>query len=144
MELTRRIEEASLNSWPALSQLVYDGWIVRLAKGYTKRANSVTPLATGDLEMTSKVEFCEKTYTRAGLPCVFRLVEPFPVDGLDDLLASRGYATVSPSLVMALDVGSEPEPDAPDREGIEVVPLRKPSRRPCSWLPPSPVGMPLT
>ena len=36
------LEELAMNAWPAIQTYLYDGWIVRFANGYTKRANSVT------------------------------------------------------------------------------------------------------
>ena len=44
-ELTNsRLEEIQFNAWPAFQTLIYEGWIVRLTNGYTKRANSVNIL----------------------------------------------------------------------------------------------------
>lgn len=40
----KTIEELSLSHWQPLSTLLYDGWVLRFAKGYTKRANSVQPI----------------------------------------------------------------------------------------------------
>ena len=48
--LHRRLEEVAMNAWPALQQMLFDGWILRFAQGYTKRANSVHPLFESHLD----------------------------------------------------------------------------------------------
>lgn len=103
-ELARRIEEASLNSWPALQQVLFDGWILRFSEGYTKRANSVNPLYTSTLDVKAKVEACQRLYSDRGLRTVFRIT-PFvsPAD-LDQVLEARGYEKVDPTLVLYLDL----------------------------------------
>ncbi|MEA3309760.1 MAG: hypothetical protein U9Q70_09655 [Chloroflexota bacterium] len=76
MFLERRIEEVSLNSWPALQQILFDGWVLRFSEGYTKRANSVNPLFASSLDVEVKIDTCERLYAERGLPTVFRLT-PF-------------------------------------------------------------------
>ena len=72
--LVQRVEEASLNAWPALTQLLYDGWIVRMTHGFTRRANSVTPLGGGgDRPLLDKIRWCENLYARSRQPTLFRL-----------------------------------------------------------------------
>jgi len=90
----RHIEEASLNAWPALNSLLYDGWLLRFADGYTKRANSVTPLYASDLAASTKVGVCEALYRRQGLPPIFRLPAYAGMQELDVLLAARGYRQI--------------------------------------------------
>ena len=41
------LESRLLNAWPSFDYQTYDGWILRLANGYSKRANSVTPFLPG-------------------------------------------------------------------------------------------------
>ncbi len=100
----RRIEEAALNAWPAHRQMLYDGWLVRMAGGYTKRANSVTPLYEGALAIGEKVAACEALYRAAGLPPIFRLT-PWAPPALDALLAERGYTLLDPTDVLAAPLG---------------------------------------
>ena len=91
MSHKRQIEEASLNAWPALNTLLYDGWILRFARGYTKRANSVTPLYAGELDADAKLDFCAEQYRRQGLRPIFRLAQCNSIAGLDPRLAERAY-----------------------------------------------------
>jgi N-acetylglutamate synthase len=104
--LARRIEKASLNAWPALQQLLYDGWIVRWSTGYTKRANSVTPLYPSELDLDEKIARCEGLYRDRGLPPIFRLTSLACPPGMDDALAQRGYRLVDPTLVLHLDLAA--------------------------------------
>ena len=90
--LRRRVEEASLNAWPALQQMLLDGWVLRFSKGFTRRANSVTPVYPSTQPIPDKVRYCENLYARDGLPTYFRLTTLRDADGLDNVLAERGYA----------------------------------------------------
>ena len=104
----RRIEEAGLNSWPALQHLLFDGWLVRFAQGYTKRANSVTPLYPSLLSTEEKIAWCEHFYQENQLPTIFRLLS-FSEENqhLDQLLAQRGYYALDHTLVWSLKLPSE-------------------------------------
>jgi len=109
--LPQRIEEASLNAWPALQHILFDGWILRFSRGYTKRANSVNPLYVSSLDVQEKVDVCEKLYREKGLPPVFRLTPFSSPAGLDQVLEGRGYRKADPTLVLFLDLrGRDIEP----------------------------------
>ena len=60
--LYRRLEEVALNAWPALQQMLFDGWLLRFARGYTKRANSINALYDSRLDVATKIAACERTY----------------------------------------------------------------------------------
>lgn len=89
--MIRTIEELSLNAWPSLQTLLIDGWVLRFAEGYTRRANSVYPLYPSQGGTTERIVACERRYRSRGLPVVFKMTTAcFPPE-LDDLLAARGY-----------------------------------------------------
>lgn len=102
--LQQRIEEASLNAWPALQQNLYDGWVLKYAKGYTKRANSVNILAESTIDLPEKVAASERFYAGKGLPTVFRLTSFNATPGLDQLLEQRGYRQIDKTHVLCLDL----------------------------------------
>src|SRR5690349_24012374 len=85
------IEEVSLNAWASLQTMLYDGWVIRFANGYTKRANSVNPLYPSNIDIEEKLRFCENLYREKNLPLVFKLTPLVYPHDLDERLAERGY-----------------------------------------------------
>ena len=86
------LEELSLIALPALQTVLVDGWVVRFAAGYTRRANSVNPLYPARRELVDSVAACETLFDQQGLRRVFKLTPAAEPAGLDDFLAARGYA----------------------------------------------------
>jgi GNAT superfamily N-acetyltransferase len=102
----RTLECRAFNAWPALQTVIDEGWLLRFARGHTKRANSVNVLWPGDgTDLVRRVARAEALYRALRLPPVFR-VTPLAEPGLDAALAARGYEAVDPSLVLAADIAS--------------------------------------
>lgn len=100
--LERRIEEASLNSWRTPQQMLFDGWVIRFARAYTKRTSSVTPVYPSLLPIAEKIAFCEQYYHEHGLPTIFRLPS-FSAEAhiLEDTLIQRDYQRIDLTLVLS-------------------------------------------
>lgn len=123
----QRLEEITLNAWPALQSVFFDGWVLRFANGYTKRANSVNPLFPSTLDTLEKIISCERIYREKGLRPVFKLT-PFssPAD-IDDLLAQQNYKVIDETCVLHLDLDQyDPVADLPESLQIHVL---------DQWLP---------
>ncbi|MDG6904607.1 MAG: hypothetical protein JRN20_02345 [Nitrososphaerota archaeon] len=88
---TTTLEELSMNAWPSLQTIIYDGWILRFSEGYTKRANSVNPIYPGGSDVNEKIDKCESFYFGKGMDTVFKMTNASYPQGLDRILASRGY-----------------------------------------------------
>ena len=106
MSLLQQLEEVSLNAWPALQQWVYDGWLIRLANGYTRRANSVNVLYPGTLDLIEKVDYCHRLYGAHGLPTNFRLTPHNSGPTLDRTLATLGFTEHVGASVQTVDLAS--------------------------------------
>lgn len=102
--MIRLIEEVSLNAWPAAQTLLYDGWVLRFASGYTRRANSVQPLYPGRLDLDEKIRTCEEHYRRQHLPVIFKLTLESQPAGLDERLDALGYQFDALTSVQTLDL----------------------------------------
>lgn len=103
-ELIQTIEELSLNAWFPLQQLLYDGWILRFANGYTKRANSVNPVYPGTKNVYEKIERCKQIYLNKNLKPVFRLTPLAHPENLDEILANAGFEKKDSVSVQILDL----------------------------------------
>lgn len=97
------LEELSLNMLPALHTMHYDGWVLRFANGYTRRANSVNPLYPATLPLDEKIAHCELLYRAYGLPTVYKLTPSAECETLDAALDAQGYHQLPPTSLMILD-----------------------------------------
>src|SRR6185436_1480508 len=109
--LITTIEELSLNAWASLQTMVYDGWVLRFAGGYTRRANSVNPLYSSSIDIDEKIHFCETVYQKKNLPAVFKMTSSVYPGNLDEKLHLQGYQIDSPTSVQTIDL------DAVDMQG---------------------------
>lgn len=96
-----------MNAWPAMQTMLYDGWVLRTADGYTKRANSVYPLYPSEIYLDEKIGFCASFYRTRGLPTVFKMTEASTPADLDSRLDALGYRIDSPTSVQTLDLNQE-------------------------------------
>lgn len=114
----KAIEEITLNTWPAEQTLLLQGWVLRSASGYTKRANSVNPLYEGEGgesgtgALMEKIQLAEQFYQDAGQKPVFKITPFIKPGNLDTVLAERGYAAVEPSSVRVLELDRLKLPDS--------------------------------
>ncbi len=120
----RRLEELGFNAWPALQTMVQDGWLLRFADGYTKRANSVNAWMPGETPIAKLIADAEAAYAARGQRAIFRLT-PLAPAALDEELETRGYAKLDETLVQCADLPTETARD-PD---IEIVHAPSPA-----WL----------
>ena len=101
-------ENLSFNTHPCLSEEVYDGWLLRFAEGYTKRANSVSVVGESTIPFADKISYCEGVYAEHNLPIVFKIA-PMAAE-LDGLLEERGYSAVDKTNVMTVDLTKKKMP----------------------------------
>lgn len=102
----RGIEERAFNAWPAFSTLLADGWLLRFADGYTKRANSINawqPVAP----LSAILPHASLLYAARGLPAIVRLSPLAPPD-TDAMLAGLGFARADDTIVMTAPLSPRP------------------------------------
>jgi ribosomal protein S18 acetylase RimI-like enzyme len=108
--LTTSVEEAGFNAWPALKEIFYDGWLIRLAHGQTRRTNSVNVIGPGSYPLDEKIRYCEAVYRAHGQPPYFRIRS----DGdpaLDATLEERGFRVEDCTRTLYMDFDRAPPPE---------------------------------
>lgn len=102
--MMRKFEELSMNAWPGFNVSFYDGWVMRSAQGYTKRANSVIPIYDSTEDLPTKVQQVEKFYQSKGLPAIFKLTNTPSHSELEKYLKSLGYSFQGETSVQILQI----------------------------------------
>lgn len=113
---TSLLEELTLNAWPTLQTVHYDGWALRFAEGFTRRSNSVNVLYESRLGLAEKVDYCEAMYLARGLRTVFKICGQVeagdlagrPYKDLDAFLEARGYTREAATSVQMVGLKSSP------------------------------------
>ena len=116
--MVRLLEELSLNAFPALQTHFYDGWVLRFANGYSRRANSVQPLYPSILDLHQKIDYCEAQYQEHGLSTIFKLTGTEQPPDLEVALIRRGYAIDGHTALQTRSLTSETIEAS--RVGIEI------------------------
>ncbi|MBN2016698.1 MAG: GNAT family N-acetyltransferase [Candidatus Cloacimonetes bacterium] len=103
-DLIQDLEQLSMNAWPSLQTMLYDGWVLRFAEGVARRSNSVSPIFGSSIDVEKKISFCENLYKQHNLPTIFKLTSRvFPKD-LDDILTKSGYQKEAETSVQTCDL----------------------------------------
>jgi ribosomal protein S18 acetylase RimI-like enzyme len=105
-ELVLGLESRLVNAWPSFDYQVYDGWLLRLAKGYSKRANSASPLLLGASLDGSLADFMASQFVAANVRPTFRL-NALQAPEVDAILAGRGYREIEPTHVLTAPISDE-------------------------------------
>jgi hypothetical protein len=100
----REYEEILLNQWQPLQTMLYDGWILRFANGYTKRANSVNPLYFSNDDVVDKIKHCERIFASHHLKTTFKITPFIQPKNLDEILKHEGYSIIEHTSVQRIDL----------------------------------------
>jgi N-acetylglutamate synthase len=111
-------EERLVNAWPALQTLAVGDWLVRMADGYSGRANSACAIRPDAQLDAGEMEAIITLYERAGLRPAFRIT-PLVSAKARNRLHRAGFAPQDPSIGMVAPVLKG---DLPGELVIEAAP----------------------
>ena len=103
------IEELSMNAWPSLKTLVYDGWIIRLSNGYGNRANSINPIYPSKIDLEEKLKHCEELFSRHNLLTAYKIVGCEEHQILNKKLEDMNYQKINETSIKVLEIPAMPE-----------------------------------
>lgn len=104
LDLVGDIEDALYRSWRARECVTYDGWQLRYADGFSRRANSVYPAEPSRLSHTEKLDYCRRWYRERAHDLLVRQT-PATESGLDVVLAKDGFSLEGATEVMVGKLG---------------------------------------
>jgi N-acetylglutamate synthase len=100
------LESRLVNAWPSFDYQIYDGWVLRLADGYSKRANSATPFRPGVSLDDELIDYMTARFVEANVRPTFRL-NGVEASDVDERLKLRGFKEIEATHVLTASIGSE-------------------------------------
>ena len=126
------VEECAFRSWPALEVAICDGWRLRHAAGFTRRANSVWPNVCGSLlSLDERIGEVTGFYAARRLPPRIQVGPLAQPDGLDAALGERGWTVEAPATVLGGDLDGMLTAAAERAGDVEAVVLGEPD---ATWM----------
>jgi len=99
------IEAATLSAWPAITTALDGLWLARMARGYTKRSNSVQCLdPADDGDAPARLARMVDLFLLNDLPPIFR-VTPLAGPGVVAALDAAGWGAFAETRVLAMTLG---------------------------------------
>src|SRR5437763_1136368 len=98
-DLAWRIEETCWNAFPSLKQVLAGDFLLRFARGVSRRANSANPLRAEPGDIARAIGVAERLYRAQTQATIFR-VPSIMNPALDGELASRGYTAEGETCVI--------------------------------------------
>jgi ribosomal protein S18 acetylase RimI-like enzyme len=106
LDLVHALETRMMNAWPAIHTQMVDEWIVRLANGYSGRANSASALAPGARLTDGALVHIEGLFDAAAIRPLVRIT-PLAHASVDAELTAADWRLDNESLVMVAPLNDE-------------------------------------
>lgn len=103
---TKEIELMLMRAWPALEEKIFDGWVLRFSKGYTKRSNCINPVFESYFDLEEKYDYCQKLYNNKGLKIIYKIIEDDASLEVDEFLSQKGLLKKDVVTVKEIDLYS--------------------------------------
>lgn len=117
-------EQLAIKHWPSIVSEQYDGWLLRFADGYTKRANSISIFDTSTLHLDEKIPYVEQYYKSKNIPTIFNISPARENQQLDYYLGNIGYDKQAPTLVKSRALDNLHIPKPADVDIIEHISIK--------------------
>jgi N-acetylglutamate synthase len=119
--LVQQLETRLINAWPSFETQIAGGWVLRFAKGYSKRANAATPLVPGVTLEDELVDHIVAQYEKQKIRPCFRLTS-LQAEDVDARLAARGFEEIEPTFGMVADLADLPPEEIAAEHAVRIEP----------------------
>ena len=111
------IEELSMNAWPSIKTLLYDGWVIRLSNGYGNRSNSINPIYPSSIKLEEKLKYCDELFARHNLLTTYKIVGCEEHKAIEEKLNGLNYQKINETSIQTCKI---PEMFQRNNEGIII------------------------